>query len=192
MEDHFLAGLRNHDSDIIREIYGREYPKIEGWIKQRGGDRDVARDIFQEALLIINKKAGAADFSFTVTFSAYLFGTCRFLWLRRQEKKKSAPMVTFDGLERLKDEYDLESTLIEREKRLLFKEKFSELGPDCRKLLTHFFAGKPLKEIAKIMGYTDDYVKKKNSRCKKKLMQNVKEDPRYAELRTDNENKPPR
>ena len=50
-------------------------------------------------------------------------------------------------------------------------------------VLQRFFDREPLLHIAEDMGYTADYVKKKNKVCKAKLMELIQNDPRFGEIR---------
>ncbi|MDA7625714.1 RNA polymerase subunit sigma, partial [bacterium] len=104
----------------------------------------------------------------------------KFIWLR-QLKKKHRTEVTLGQEERLEDKVNIESELIEMEKRRFYKEKFSLLGVDCQSVLQSFFDGRSLKEIALKMGYTNEYVKRKKFKCKEKLVKLIKGDRQFSE-----------
>lgn len=177
----YIRGILNNDSRLLEEIYRKYLPPVFGMIRRNKGNFDDAKDVFQEAILVVYNHAGRPGFQLSSPFQAYLMGICRFLWLR-QLKKNARTEVTFAHEERLDIDADLERQIFEVEKRTLFREKFARLGEDCRRLLQRFFDREPLNSIADDMGYTADYVKKKNKVCKEKLMDMVREDPRFGEI----------
>ena len=183
LENQFIKGVLENDFQVLEKIYAIYLPEVILFVKRNHGNLDDARDTFQEAIVVIFKKASAPNFELTTTFGGYLYGICRYIWLR-QLKKKFRTEVTLTGDERYTVVENVEEELVELEKRQLFRQKLAEMGEDCRHLLRLFFEGIPLKEIAQKMGYTDDYVKKKNMLCKQTLASLVRNDRRYQELKT--------
>ena len=56
----------------------------------------------------------------------------------------------------------------------------SGLPTESQKVLQLFFNKKSIKEIAKIMGYTEAYAKRKKYKAKSQLIAAIKADPQYA------------
>lgn len=183
LENQFIKGVLENDFQVLEKIYSIYLPEVILFVKRNHGNLDDARDTFQEAIVVIFRKASAPNFELTTTFGGYLYGICRYIWLR-QLKKKFRTEVTLTGNEGYTVVENVEEELVELEKRQLFRQKLAEMGEDCRHLLRLFFEGIPLKEIAQKMGYTDDYVKKKNMLCKQTLASLVRNDRRYQELKT--------
>lgn len=166
---------------MLEEIYRKFLPPVFAMVRRNNGAYEDAKDLFQEALVVIFHHAARPGFELTAPFQSYLMGICRFMWLR-QLKKKARTTVTFDVGERYDIDANLEQNIFELEKRNLFREKFARLGEDCQQLLQRFFDKEPLNRIARDMGYTDDYVKKKNRVCKEKLLELIQSDPRFSEI----------
>lgn len=175
-----LKGLRENDYQILDTIYATYLPKISTMVIRNKGTKGEARDVFQEALVVLFKKTQEPDFEITSDFYSYLYRVCKFIWLR-QLKKKHRTEVTIDDEEGLEDRANIESQLIETEKRQFYKERFKLLTEECQRVLQSFFDGNSLKEIAQQMGYTNDYVKRKKFKCKEKLVQLIKGDKRFSE-----------
>lgn len=182
LENDFITGVLENDFQVLEKIYAIYLPEVIVFVKSNHGNLDDACDTFQEAIVVIFKKASAPGFQLTTTFGGYLYGVCRYIWLR-QLKKKYRTEVTLTGHEGYAVIGNVEEELVEMEKKQLFKQKLSEMGEDCRRLLGLFFEGISLREIAREMGYSDDYVKKKNMLCKQTLATLVRDDPRYQELK---------
>ena len=181
---HFIRGILNNESGILEEIYRQFLPPFFSLLRKRGCSFDDARDVFQESLVVIFHHAAKPGFQLSAPFQAYLFGIGRFIWMR-QQKKNARVEVTSEPETGYDVDADLEQKIFENEKRHLFKEKFMALAPDCRQLLQRFFNHEPLATIARDMGYTDDYVKKKNRICKENLMELIRKDRRYKELTSE-------
>ena len=181
-DQELMNGLWDNDMEVLDVIYAQYLAKVRSMVKNNSGSASDASDVFQDALVVFFKKKSDPDFKLTSSFGAYLISVARFVWLRKLRKKSRETEVTPALSEVSLEGEDIETTLIQSEKRILFQEKLAQLGADCQRVLKLFFAGTPLKEIAKQMGYTDDYIKKKNRVCKQKLTEEVKKDPRYKEL----------
>ncbi len=188
VENQYIAGILENNFQVLEKIYATYLPEITDWVKKNHGAAEDARDIFQEAIVVIFRKDAEPEFQLKSTFGGYLYGICRYLWLR-QLKKKYRTEVTLTGDEGHTVIGNVEEELVEMEKRKLFREKLAGMGEDCRRLLSLFFEGISLKAIAQQMAYTDDYVKKKNMLCKKTLADLVRQDRRYQEL-TNREDTP--
>ncbi len=178
---YFIRGILNNEAPVLGEIYRKFLPVLFGMLRRNGGTFEDARDVFQEALVVVFHHAARPGFQLSAPFQSYLLGISRFIWLR-QLKKNARMEVTSDLEEGFDIDEDLEQKIFESEKRNLFREKFDRLGPDCRQLLQRFFDREPLLHIAEDMGYTADYVKKKNKVCKAKLMELIQNDPRFGEI----------
>ncbi len=177
----YIRAILNNDSALLDEIYRKFLPPLFGMLRRNGGSYEDAKDVFQEAIVVVFHHAARPGFQLTAPFQSYLLGIGRFIWLR-QLKKNARTEVTSEWEDGFDVGADLEQQIFESEKRTLFREKFALLGQDCQQLLQRFFNREPLNYIATDMGYTDDYVKKKNKVCKGKLMELIQKDARFGEL----------
>lgn len=180
-DQQLLEGLWSDDYEALKIIYDRFKPRVVTFVSKQGGNTSEAEDVFQDALVIIFKKMDT-DFTLTSALGTYLIGVSRFIWLRKQRKKNREVRVTPAHTEGLTDTEELEATLLGLEKRQLFQEKLSLLGDSCQRVLRMFFAKVSLGVIAQKMGYTPDYIKKKNKTCKAKLTKLIQEDYRYQDF----------
>lgn len=180
-DQQLLEGLWADDYETLKIIYDRFKPQVIAFVSKQGGSSSEAEDVFQDSLIVVFKKK-ETDFTLTSGLGTYLVGVSRFIWLRKQRKKSREIRVTPAHTEGLTDTAELEATLHGLDKRQLFLEKLSLLGDSCQRVLRMVFAKKPLGEIAKKMGYTSDYIKKKNRTCKLKLTKLIQEDYRYRDF----------
>lgn len=179
----YIEGIRNGDSKVIQSVYTNYYQAISQLVKTKKGTDEDTHDVFQEGLVLIFQKAQNPDFNLTSSFFTYFYAVCRNIWYNKLRKKK-APMVTLDNkmLLMLKESPDLVPE--EQERYFLYRKMFLKLGEDCQKVLDLFFQKISMEEIGNQMGYGSiSYTKKRKFMCKKKLVELIKSDPGFQELK---------
>jgi RNA polymerase sigma factor (sigma-70 family) len=178
----YIAGLLNNDHAILREIYENYADRIKHHIIKNGGTANDAKDVFQDALMIIYKKAQADDFELTSQFYTYLFGICRFVFDKKRKKnaRNSVTNTDFDGYI---DESNFEEDLFEREKQKIYQEHFEKMGEFCQQLLELFFVKTNMEEIAIKLNLQNAHTaRNRKYRCQKELEKMIQADKRYLEL----------
>lgn len=179
-----LHGLKDRDTRVLDFIYDNFYFQIKVFVTKNHGSEEDARDIYQDALMVIYQKQQKDNLTLSCSFSTYLYSVCRLLWLKQLEKRKQHITVTeesgiyVDVNENILDIFNL------NEKYKLYQDHFSRLSFSCQKVLELFLAGIPLKEIANILGFkSEQYAKKRKYQCKEKLVSSIKSDPEYKKLK---------
>lgn len=178
-DKNYIKGLLNHDSKILSAIYQNFAPRIQQHVVGKGGTVEDARDVFQDALMIIYNKAKQPDFELTSQFYTYLFGICRFIWDRKR-KKKANNTVTIPEDNRYKSDSNIEQDIINRERHKIFQDNFSKLGTFCQQLLDLFHQKKNMIEIANQLNLKNAHTTRtRKYRCQKKLEDLIKSDQRF-------------
>lgn len=180
--EEYIKGLLNNNHQILQAIYKNYAHRVQHHIVKNGGTVDDAKDVFQDALMIIYKNAQKDDFKLTSKFYTYLFGVCRFVFDRKMKKNRSKSMTNhdFDGYIY---EKDLEKDLLMQEKVSFFQEKFCKLDNSCQKILELFFAKVSMEDIAiKLKLKNAHTTRNRKYRCQKKLEELIREDRRYREF----------
>lgn len=171
--------------DVILEfIYKKYYKEIRYHIFCNSGCEDDAKDIFQEALIIIYRRVKENDLMLTCSFNTFLFAVCNRLWLKQLKKRNPGNEIINDmGSESVDN--DFMNIFEESTRNSLFQKHFEKLEKDCKRILTLFLKNLSVKEIAEQMGYkSEGYAKKRKYLCKEYLVNNIKNDPLYKELIT--------
>lgn len=122
-DQHILELFANGKRDkAFKKLY-HLYPRIEKLILSKGGNKEDALDVFQEALIILNRNLEKSDFKLTSSFYTYLYSVSRFVWKDMQKK------FSKQELHDLKDEeVTLFHCVIEEKKYQLAERAFLELG----------------------------------------------------------------
>jgi hypothetical protein len=83
-----------------------------------------------------------------------------------------------------KSDDNIEADLEKVDEQNLFWSAFQQLGEECQKLLRLFFDKEKMAKIAEMMGYgSEGYAKKRKFQCKEKLVELIKTDRRFDELK---------
>ncbi len=162
-----LAG----DTDSFSLLVRRYESKIRGFCANMLGDRELAWDAAQEIFIKVFKKL--EGFRAEAKFSTWLFNISRNHCIDLLRKKKIFRFISFDFIseEGLSAEFQ-SGTGVDRQLEAKEVSKFilSKLSPDQRALLLlREFQGYSNNEIAEIVGSTEDSVKSKLKRIRKKV-----------------------
>ncbi|PKQ45655.1 RNA polymerase sigma factor [Confluentibacter flavum] len=132
------------------------YPKIEALIISKGGQKQDASDVFQEALIILHRNLEKSDFKLTSSFYTYLYSVSRFVWKDIQNKFSKEELHNLDS-----NEVEYFHNVLEEKNYQLAEIAFLELGERCQELLRLFYQkAKSFKEIAIIMQFASEKVAK--------------------------------
>ena len=181
-QTNYIQGILRNDLSVLKNIYKESLPEIAKYVKRNSGNSDDAKDVFQEGIMVVFKKAQNGTLELTTTFHVFLFHVCRRIWLKKL-KKKSGKEVTLDESAEFTDDETIEEQLLNARKWALFNNKFASLTEECRKVLQMLFHGKTGRQIAEAMGYTEEYAKRKKYKCKLTLSNLIKNDPEYPNLK---------
>ena len=170
-EQKLLEGLACNDRKAIETIYKQHYNMVQSLILNNNGYPDDARDIFQEAMIVLYEKARSGSFELNSQLKTYLYSVCRRLWLKRlSQQQRFSPEV--DGLE---ETVPVEEELERHEQRnkdfLLMEQSLKSLGEPCKSLLeAYYMEKKNMVEIAGDFGYTNaDNAKNQKYKCLMRL-----------------------
>lgn len=179
----YIDGLLENDSSVIKKMYKLFFPRIEAFVLKNRGRKADAWDVFQDALIVILKRVKKQDFELVCDFYIFLFGVCRFVWmnkLRLYDNNHSELTITTEIFE----DPVVWQMLVEEEQKKLYEEKLRELTDRGQMVMRLFFKeGKKHREIAKIMGFKNENVAKKQKAVyQKQLTQKIQRDWRYREV----------
>ena len=176
-----LRGIRRRDNGLLTWIYRQYFPGIRTHVVRNSGTEEAAREVFQEAMLVMLEKTAAADFELSGKLYNYFYGICRFIWLRKLREKRTEA-ITSDEADTVVAEHEAERAETYRLRRLLYVKHFERLGSACQAVLRAFLAGEPMREVAARLNYTEDYARLKKYKCKEQLKKAIAADPDYREI----------
>jgi RNA polymerase sigma factor (sigma-70 family) len=166
-EKELLDGLASNNKRATETIYKDNYSMVQALVINNNGSADDARDIFQEAMIVLYEKAKSGSFELNCLLKTYIYSVCRRLWLKRlQQLQKFAGQV--DGMaEIVQVEEEIE---IHEQRNAQFhsmEKSMMSLGEPCKSLLEAYYLQKRnMTEIAGSFGYTNaDNAKNQKYKC---------------------------
>jgi RNA polymerase sigma factor (sigma-70 family) len=170
-ERNLLQGLAASDRKAIETIYKENYNMVQALIINNNGSSDDAKDVFQEAMIVLYEKVRSGTFELNCQIKTYVYSVSRRLWLKKlqQQNRYVAPV---QGLE---NEVPVEEEIEEHEKRNsefeMMDKAIGSLGEPCKSLLeAYYLQKKNMVEIAANFGYTNaDNAKNQKYKCLMRL-----------------------
>lgn len=146
-------GILSGNQKVFNDLYEDEFPKVVKLVIQNSGSVDMAKDVFQDAFVILIEKVYTKKLELTCTVSTYLYSICRFLWMDQlRQNKREMPLkdeysynnaeITVAGFENTPDIFEHVCIAIET------------LGDPCKQLLEcYYYKNLSWTEIASKLGY---------------------------------------
>lgn len=160
-----------------KQLYSH-FAAIRKMIRENGGNKEDAEDIFQEALIIFSRKCEDPSFELTSQVSTYLYSVSRFLWNDELKRKQRLSLTTANPDIRQDNGMDWEELIHQEEKFKKAETVLSKIGEKCLQLLKFFYLdNKSMKEIAKKMELSSEKIAKNQ---KYKCLERAKENYRQS------------
>ena len=171
----YFNAIKANEDEALKSLYEDNYIKIENYVLNNNGTIDDAKDIYQEAFIAVWRNIQLDKFypENENALSGYLFRIAKNKWLDHLRsghyKKITRISDSADSLpEDLLPEEDIEYI---RE----VKNKFKDLGENCREVLTRFYYKKEsMRIIAEKFEWTEATAKNNKYRCLQHLRELLK------------------
>ncbi len=182
MNQCIMQGIAQGDTAIIESFYRHNLCYVRNYILQNGGVTADVEDIFQEALVLLYHKLQRETLVIDVSIHTYFIAICKNKW-RNQLRKQRKLYYTALPIENPDTTTTLftETKELQEEQQRLYQKHVMTLGEDQKNVLHLFLEGNSMKEIAKIIGYSEGYARKKKYEIKEYLRQLIQQDPMYKE-----------
>ncbi len=155
-EQELLMGVAKNEPKAIELIYKNNFPVIQSLILSNNGSYDDARDIFQEAMIVLYENAKTESFVLTCQIKTYVYSICKRLWLKKlQYNNRFTTQV-----ESLEETVPVEEDIENQERRnadfVIMEKAMGSLGEPCKGLLeAYYLQKKSMQAIADSFGYTN-------------------------------------
>ncbi|MBN8864206.1 MAG: sigma-70 family RNA polymerase sigma factor [Sphingobacteriales bacterium] len=137
-------------------MYKDNYNIVQALIINNNGSADDARDVFQEAMIVLYEKARSGNFELNCLISTYLYSVSRRIWLKKLQhaSRYTGELNTTESLVPVEDDME-EHTRRDQEFGMMEK-AILRLGEPCKSLLEAFYLQKRnMQTIADEFGYTN-------------------------------------
>lgn len=170
-EKELLKGLALGDKKAVETIYKDNYNMVQSLVINNNGSAQEAKDIFQEAMIVLLEKARSGNFELNCLIKTYVYSVCRRIWLKKLQQynrysNEVESMVSTVSVEEDVEEYE------KRDQEFVMMEKaIGSLGEPCKSLIEAFYIQKRnMQDIASQFGYTNaDNAKNQKYKCLMRL-----------------------
>jgi RNA polymerase sigma factor (sigma-70 family) len=169
-EAEFIEGLRQDNRQIMNRLYKVHFPMVLHFVNSNNGTEDEAKDIYQEAFIILYENLQKTDFQLSCKIKTYIYSVCRRLWLKNLYIKSKF----LSKIEDFEDFIIFEEERTDDNNEIAFgqmEEALRKLGEPCRTILEDYYLNKlTMHQIAEKMAYTNaDNAKTQKYKCLNRL-----------------------
>ena len=175
-----VDAIKANNSMALKKLYTANYHKIEALVLKNNGSQEHAKDVYQEAFIIVWKNVKNDRFvpENDTALQGYLYQIARNKWMDilRSSKFKKTNLIHNEMaiVDKHMDYCDEEDTDLFKQKLTQTMDAFKTLGNPCKELLTTFyFEKKSLREIAEQLQIEENTARNKKYRCMEKLRELV-------------------
>ncbi len=170
-ESLILKGLASNDKEAVETIYRDNFNMIQSLVINNNGSADDAKDIFQEAVIVLYEKAKTGSFELNCQIKTFIYSVARRLWLKRlqQQNRFSSPGDSMEAVVAVDE--DLEVHDQKNAEFEMMDQAINHLGEPCKSLIEAYYLQKQnMQEIAARFGYTNaDNAKNQKYKCLMRL-----------------------
>jgi len=166
-----LEGLAAHSNEALEHLYAVYYPMALNLVVTNCGFDADAKDIFQEAVIVLYEKSRAEGFELRCKLRTYLYSVCRHLWLKRLQQRGRQTEL-YGELETAVDlSADLEVHGLRDEQFEHMANAMGQLGEPCRTILEDYYLNRlSMQDIVEKFGYTNsENAKNQKYKCLMRL-----------------------
>ena len=166
-----LKGLAQNERKAIEAIYRDHYSMIQSLVINNSGTSDDAKDIFQEALIVLYEKARSGSFELHAQLKTYIYAVCRRMWLKKLMLNRRFSGDLDNAGETISIAEDVERYEHRTVDFELMEKALQNLGEPCKALLeSYYLQKKNMSEVALEFGYTNaENAKNQKYKCLMRL-----------------------
>jgi len=166
-----IDGIANGDAATLEGLYHDYFPMVLHMVIQNSGTEDEAKDVFQEAIIVLYDKVKQGDFELSSKLKTFIYSVCRRLWLKQLGSKDR----TFHDVSNYEDIIPVEEDLAKHEEKdlqlTMMEQALDKLGEPCRTIIHDFYIlNLSMQDICTKFGYTNaDNAKTQKYKCLQRL-----------------------
>lgn len=178
-----INGSKAQREKALGAIYRSNKEKVCSYILGNNGNREEAKDIFQEAVIAFYENVRDGKFKGESAIGTYLYSIAKFKWLN-QIKKNQIRTGHHEKAPREEFSESPLATILEDEKKKRVLDVLEHLGSACQKLLVEsIYHNASMKEIVASGGYSSEQiVRNKKYKCLQKLKELINAKPALVQV----------
>lgn len=171
-DQELIDGIAKGSTESLRIIYKDHFPLVAQFIIKNSGSEEDAKDVFQEAVIVLYDKINQGDFKLSSRLQTYIYSVCRFIWLKKLSSNERLNTTLYQELEEtLAVEDDFEESQAREMQFHLMEESLNLLGEPCQTIIQDFYIHDlSMQEICEKFGYTNaNNAKTQKYKCLQRL-----------------------
>lgn len=166
-----ITGVAHGNAASLEGLYRDYFPMVLHMVVQNSGSEDEAKDVFQEAVIVLYDNIKHGNFELTSRLKTYIYSVCRRIWLKQLGSKGR----TFHDVAAYEDVIAVEEDLTKHEEKdlqlTMMEQALDGLGEPCRTIIRDFYISNlSMQEICDKFGYTNaDNAKNQKYKCLQRL-----------------------
>lgn len=161
--------LHGDGSKALKFLYDHTLSSVRRFIIHRGGTKDDADDIFQDAMIVFFQLVRNHKYETKKEIEPFVMAVCKNLYIDKLRKANKMSVMSFkDDYENIPELDNQLTRIVELEKAEMMHALFQQLDQKCQQILTFCLVEKKsMKEICTLLGYSSENVAKTiHYRCK--------------------------
>ncbi len=166
-----ILGILNNSELVLKKLYIAYFPMVLQLVINNNGTQDDAKDIYQEAIIVLYNKVKGGNFELSSKLKTFIYSVCRRLWLKRLSHINRYGSEIKDFHEHLPVEEDVD---LHSDRDIQFNKMETSLkllGEPCKMIIEDFYINnRSMQEICEKFGYTNaDNAKTQKYKCLQRL-----------------------
>jgi len=152
--------------------------KLASMILYNNGNTQDGEDMYQEAIIVMDKNIREGNFRTEGSLESYLFSIGKYLWMNQLRKKKLTLKEKFYDHELIGEGIEPDLLMINDQRKSQLKELLGKLGQRCQAILALWQLSYSMDEIASRLGLHDaSTARKAKYDCQQQLIKIVHQNP---------------
>ena len=166
-----VLGILNNSEEALNRLYLGYFPMVLQFILNNSGDEADAKDVYQEAIIVLYNKIKSCKFELSSKLKTYLYSVSRRIWLKKlaQQSKKTNNIADFEDVLAVDEDFERHE---EKDRQFdQMKEALDNLGEPCKTIIQDFYIHNlSMQDICEKFGYTNtDNAKTQKYKCLQRL-----------------------
>ncbi len=166
-----VLGILNNSEEALNKLYIGYYPMVLQFILNNSGDEDDAKDVYQEAIIVLYDKIKGGSFELSSKLKTYLYSVSRRIWLKKlaQQSKKTNNIADFEDVLAVDEDFEIHEQKDQQFDQM--KKALESLGEPCKTIIQDFYIHNlSMQDICEKFGYTNtDNAKTQKYKCLQRL-----------------------
>ncbi|MCY1527781.1 RNA polymerase sigma factor, sigma-70 family [compost metagenome] len=166
-----VLGILNNSEEVLNRLYIGYFPMVLQFILNNSGDEADAKDVYQEAIIVLYNKIKKGDFELSSKLKTYLYAVSRRIWLKKlaQQNKKTQNIADFEDVLVVDDDMEQQEEMALQFAQMQFA--LDGLGEPCKTIIQDFYIHSlSMQDICEKFGYTNaDNAKTQKYKCLQRL-----------------------